>query len=123
MSDDAVVAATRLVALLARENAALSALDLSEAGRLLPEKRAATEALARASAATDKDRGVVIGLAGQILTLAADNRVLLERALAVQRRILEIIARAAQPAAGGYGAGGTARRPNQMGPIAISARI
>ncbi|MBC7801937.1 MAG: hypothetical protein H7Z10_15065, partial [Gemmatimonadaceae bacterium] len=50
------------------------------------------------------------GLALRLRDLAEENRTLLERAIAVQGRVLDLVARAARQGAGAnrYGAGGAA---------------
>ncbi len=85
-----------LAAVVAAENAALLALDLPAAAGLLSRKQAATAAVAAA-------RPVPPSLAlreaaGRLRDLAAENRRLLEQAIAVQGRVLGVLARAARAA-------------------------
>ncbi len=97
----------RLSALLIEENAALEAMDFARAGGLLAPKHAAADALAAAWRAADptpipSDTMRALGL------LAEENRQLLKRAMRVQRRVLDLVAKAARSAPQGarYGAGG-----------------
>ena len=91
-----VEAVSGLADTLARENAALDALDLSGAVAVLPDKRRALAML------TDADTG---GLAAEqrpametalrrLRELAGENRRLLQHALTVQSRVIEIVASA-----------------------------
>jgi hypothetical protein len=100
-------AVERLSALLREENAALSAMDFARAGGLLAAKHAAADALASAWRAAEPDH--VAPEAMQALgVLAEENRQLLKRAMRVQRRVLDMVARAAKNAqrTPGYGAAG-----------------
>ncbi len=102
--DDAVA---RLSALLIEENAALEAMDFARAGALLASKHAAADALAAAWRAADP--GAATSEKMHELGLLADsNRQLLKRAMRVQHRVLDLVAKAArQPTpAGRYGAEG-----------------
>lgn len=108
-----LLAAARLIRVLAAENAALLALDIPAAAALLDEKLAAARGLAQASAARPAaGHPEAAGLALQLRDLAQQNRVLLERAIVVQGRVLDMVARAARQGvaqmAGRYGAGGAA---------------
>jgi hypothetical protein len=110
-------------AVLARENAALAALDLVRAGGFLAEKRAATDALALALVAGTGTLPAP-AQAEQLRDLAGENRRLLERAIAVQGRVIAVIARAVprNAVAPRYAAhGGMARAPRPL-PVALSAR-
>lgn len=118
-----IEAAQSLAALLGQENEALRAMDLRRAVSLLAEKTAAIAALTAAGAATSgpPDPGMAT-LAQQLDSLARENRQLLERAIAAQRRVIGIIVRAAasvtaEPA---YAANG--RRQGSRGPFALSTR-
>jgi hypothetical protein len=100
-------AVERLSALLREENAALSAMDFARAGGLLAPKHAAADALAAAWRAAEPDH--VAPEAMQALgLLAEENRQLLKRAMRVQRRVLDMVARAAKSAhrTPAYGAAG-----------------
>jgi len=116
-----IAAATRLADVLARENAALAALDLAAAAAMLAEKQhAGTEfALAwqRASPLEAVGDGqTVVALARRLKEASVENRRLLERGIAVQGRVLAAVARAVPRALAvhgpaRYGAGGTAPPP------------
>ena len=99
MSNTALDAANRLAEVLAQENAALQRMDLSAAVVLVPAKEAALADLARE---TPLPPGAVLPAvlaAGRRLAdLAEENRILLERAIGVQTRIVQMIARAGKPA-------------------------
>lgn len=106
---------TVLAEVLARENAALATLDLAAAIALLSDKRAAAEAFARAAAADP-------GLATPALRdLAAENRRLLERAMAIQSRVLDILAGAVARPTQRYAAAG--RLVRETPPVALAARV
>ncbi len=97
----------RLSALLIEENAALEAMDFARAGGLLAPKHAAADALAAAWRAADappapSERMRELGV------LAEENRQLLKRAMRVQRRVLDLVAKAARSAPQGarYGSAG-----------------
>ncbi len=125
-----LLAATRLVQVLTAENAALLALDMPAAAALLEEKLAAARGLAQASAARPAARHPdAVGLALQLRDLAQQNRVLLERAIVVQGRVLDMVACAARQgvaqAGGRYGAGGAAaldRGGSDWGAMALRMR-
>jgi hypothetical protein len=91
-------AAVRLADILAAENVALVAMDLAGAAKLLGEKQAATANLSAAQAATLFAPAGMKEVAGRLNDLADENRRLLERAIAVQKRVLGTVARAAQTA-------------------------
>lgn len=107
-------AAARLSRVLDAENAALRTLDLPAAAALLNEKLAATRSLAEAAAhagTREAPNPEAAGLALRLRDLAQENRLLLERAIAVQGRVLDLVARAARQGTGQplrYGAGGAA---------------
>jgi hypothetical protein len=109
-----------LVAVLEQENAALAALDLVRAGALVERKRAAAEALA---AATTQPPPPVAALL-HLRDLAQQNKRLLERALAVQGRVIGIIGRAVphpHPSSR-YAAHGRLAAIPRSAPVALSAR-
>jgi hypothetical protein len=112
-----------LSVILVQENAALAALDLVSAGGFLAAKRAATEALARAGEA---DPGTMpdLAVAERLRDLAAENRRLLERAIAVQGRVIAVVARATPRSAvmPRYGANGGLARTGRPAAVALSAR-
>lgn len=107
--DDAI---SRLSALLVEENTALAAMDFARAGSLLAAKHAAADALAAAWRAADP--GIAIGeKMGDLGRLAEENRLLLKRAMRVQSRVLDLVAKAARsaPQLNRYGAAG---KPTRM---------
>lgn len=115
-------AAAALADTLARENHALAELDLARAVALLEEKTRATEAFAAANAQSaarglnpEERTRVVEQVAEHLRSLAIDNKRLLERALMVQRRVVDSLVQAA-PAA-------IARTPryNARGAVAAAA--
>lgn len=118
---------TGLADTLARENAALDALDLSGAVALLPEKRRALTMLTEAKGIVLRpDLRPAMELALQRLRgLASENRRLLQHALTVQSRVIEIVASALPrtEAAGRYAAPG-ARIPAARPPAwSLAARV
>jgi hypothetical protein len=110
-------AVRRLSALLVEENAALAAMDFARAGALLAPKHTAADALAAAWRAADPDE-----IGGDQLrdlgVLAEENRQLLKRAMRVQRRVLDLVAKAARnaPRAGRYASRGT------LAPVEVGAQ-
>lgn len=116
----AVQAMTKL---LTEENQALTNMDFSRAGALLAPKHAAADALAaawRAATQTDAPQGDLMKLG----ELAEENRRLLNRAMRVQRRVLDLVAKAARSshATTRYGAGGRAAGTNGA-PRSLATRI
>ncbi len=81
-------AADTLEAILIAENEALERHDAPAAAALLEQKLAAANALSAESASPEQ--------AERLRDLAALNRVLLERAIDVQSRIITMVAQAAQ---------------------------
>jgi hypothetical protein len=127
MTHDLNEAAERLAAVLARENAALAALDLRRAAGMLAEKQQAAAAFVAAQAfvVAQADTGAApsVALARRLGDLAQENRRRLERAITVQRRIIGIVARATRGAspAPRYGATG-AMAASRPAPVTFSAR-
>jgi len=113
-------AAERLAAVMARENAALAALDLRRAAGMLTEKQAAATAFVAAQASTGAPSAEH---ARRLSDLAQDNREKLEHAIAVQRRIIGMIARAIRDSAPAprYGATG-AMAAARTSPFTLSER-
>jgi hypothetical protein len=123
MTQDALTqAASRLVDILQAENAELQAMDFKAAGRLLTAKQAATAELTAAQAATLYAPAGMRLLAQRLNELADENRKLLERAIAVQRRVLGTVVRAAQTATPEpqYGPAGTPA-PRSVSAVALRA--
>lgn len=128
MSKALIDAAVRLADLLARENAALAALDLSRAAAMLAEKQNAAAAFALAcerACPADVAGAGVLSVARRLDAAAAENRRLLERGIAVQSRVLAVVAsavpRALAAQAPRYGAGG-APPATARGALALSMR-
>jgi hypothetical protein len=92
MGDRQLEAAAQLADLLDQENAALRRLDYPQAAALVPAKVKALEALTKGSMCP-----VPGGPWQRLGELAAENQVLLEEAMAVQTRIVMIVARASAP--------------------------
>ena len=120
MMDTLLAAGDRLASALLAENEALARLDLPGAAGLSGAKMQATDAFAAAFAAASKvgarpegaaQRDGARDMAARLETLGAENKRLLQRAIAVQSRVIETIAAAALPRAANpvYGAAG--RRP------------
>ncbi len=99
-------AAARLEAILVEENAALERFDAIAATSLLNQKLEAAQSLSA--------EGLSLETVERLRALAAENRRLLERAMDVQKRIVAMVARAAQaaPASSRYGAGGRTVQPD-----------
>lgn len=83
------IAANRLTAILQQENAALTALDFQAATSFLEAKQAAISAfeLARKSAAEPLRMDAV----SRLRAASFANATLVERAIAVQRRVIEMV--------------------------------
>ena len=123
MSNDLTEAAQRLAEVLTRENDALRQMDFSAAVALVPAKEAALADLTR----QPRIRTIPPQLAriGELLgDLAAENQALLERAIAVQTRIVRIVARAGAPPPAGvrYGGHGGRVASNRTAALALSTR-
>lgn len=131
MIDTLILAGHRLAEALRAENEALAALDLPRAAVLAGPKIAASDAFAAAYAAQVKHGSAPEGpvrqaaalLAGRLDELGRENRRLLERAVALQSRVIETIAGAALPKAQvqGYAPAGRAA-PARAPALALSAR-
>ena len=102
----------RLLDVLERENAALAALDLGAAACFAEEKSAA---LAACDGPPPSDQGPTLRA---LATAASENRRRLEHALAIQARIIALVARTATPPTG-YG---TPRRATAAA-AAVWARV
>ena len=100
----ALAAAERLIGVLEAENTALHQSNVAGLGALLTEKLAAVQALDKLPVTPE-----AAAVAQHLRMLMDENRQLLERAIAVQSRVVEAVARAAQLMmrdAGRYGATG-----------------
>lgn len=116
---NALAAAQRLIAVLEAETAALDRGDVAGIGALLAPKLAAVEALAELP-------GTPAGTAAaqRVRTLVEANLRALERAITVQSRVVELVARAAQRSAreaGRYGATGALAGDGRAVAIVTSA--
>jgi hypothetical protein len=121
MANDPLEAAQRLADVLARENEALKRLDFRAAVALIPAKEAALADLTESPATPMK----LTPMAKRLVGLAAENQTLLERAIAVQTRIVRIVARAAAPppAVTRYGVPGGRTPAARAGALALSTRV
>ena len=131
-----LVAGQRLAEALRAENAALAALDLPRAASVAETKIRATDAFAAAQAAALRTGARAAGgigrsiasLAEDLAALGQENQRLLQRAITIQSRVIEVIAGAALPqaaaAAGGarYGASGRRMAPRQAMALAVQTR-
>ena len=133
MMDALLAAGQRLAEALRAENAALSALDLPSAAGLATAKMQAADAFAAAFATARKtgarmdgpERHDAAELTHRLQSLGEENRRLLERAIAIQSRVIETIAGAALPrsGAGSYGAAGRPSTGRQPPALAMATRI
>ena len=133
MMDSLILAGHRLAEALRAENEALAKLDLPRAATLASSKIAASDAFAAAYAAQAKHGAAPEGpvrQAAALLTqrleeLGQENRRLLERAVALQSRVIETIAGAALPKAAPQGYAPLGSRPAGVRPpaLALSARV
>lgn len=99
MTHDADKAWERLAAVLEAENEALAALDLGRAAGMLAAKEAALAGIGAAGAArSSQPAPCARERLAAIDTLTRDNRRLLERAIATQAKVLELVAEAARAA-------------------------
>ncbi len=85
----------RLADLLTEENGALAAMDFARAGGLLAAKHDAADALAAAWRAADPG-AITSETMRELGLLANENRQLLKRAMRVQQRVLDLVAKAAR---------------------------
>jgi len=120
MKTDLEEAAEHLADTLAQENAALAALDLKRAGAMLPVKQRAVAAFTVAlegNSLDEADRP----LASRLRSLSDENKILLQRAIAAQGRVIAIFAQAAtrQPGYRGPRCHSSAERPI---PFALAAQ-
>lgn len=129
MTPAQIDAAVALADTLAAENAALGGLDLARAAALLPAKQRAADAFMSAHAAAallaPQSRAGGGDLARRLAALAEENRRLLERAIAVQGRVVTTVVRALpRPADGGfYRADGGLAATRRAVAFTLSARI
>jgi hypothetical protein len=118
-SADWLAAADVLAGILQAENDALRMTDFAAATSLLPAKRAAIEAIDVLTPSGPK--AALAETASRLDHLAAENRKLLNRSIAIQSQVLGIIAGAARSAAVfGYGSSGKSAARN--GAFTLSAK-
>lgn len=121
-----IQAAEKLCAILMEENAALLRMDVGGVTLLLIAKRRATDSLLQAQRQGKMMRtSDALSAASRLKTLVSENKVLLERAITAQNRVMACIARAVPKAmdrSGRYGSGGHSAAPHSMPPVALSAR-
>ena len=134
MTRELIAAAARLADTLAEENGALAALDLTRAAGMLDDKTRALEAFTAAQALIERGEAASRQTtsppeAEQVVTrlrnLADENRRLLEHAIAVQGRVIGLVARAipgkvAEQDGIRYGADGGRAEPRSRS-VALSA--
>lgn len=126
MTGTLIETARALTEVLARESAALAAMDLAGAAAMLDDKRAAAAAFeaAQARPTPPADAPALREAAARLGEAAEENRRLLEQGLRVQARVVGIVARAARPKAPvlRYGARGALTRGADA-PVIVSARV
>ncbi len=117
---DRLEAVQRLADVLEQENVALKRFDFSAAVALVAAKEAALADLTNPPVPVIRRSALTLRLAG----LASENHVLLERAIAVQTRIVRIVARAATPppTAMRYNGYGGHMPAGRTGALALSTR-
>jgi hypothetical protein len=121
MTADPTKAAAELADVLARENAALQRLDFPAVVSLLPAKEAAFAELAKREIQQLPPEAAVLGR--RLMTLASENRTLLERAITVQTRIVGIVAQVArQEKHKSYSPKGQRLQPARPPAMTLSAR-
>ena len=133
MMDSLIIAGQRLAEALRAENEALAKLDLSRAATLATSKIAASDAFAAAYAAQAKHghapdgpvRQAAAVLTRRLEDLGQENRRLLERAVALQSRVIETIAGAAlqRTAPQGYAPAGHRPANGPAQALTLSARV
>jgi hypothetical protein len=121
MSTDLMAAGTILADTLEAENAALAALDLPRAvGMLDGKQRAIADFVAAQNAPLSGQAGK--RMVQRLQELAVENKRLLERAIAVQGRVIGVVARSAAPVVAPSGYGVSSRRATRPTALAILAR-
>ena len=129
MTQDIVAATNELAEILVIENAALTAMDLVAAGRMLECKQAAAAAFTAAqrhamAARSTVDVKALRIAATRLQKVTEENRRLLERAIGVQNRVLGIMATAARkvdPTPRYARSGVYAKRPTSSWALSASA--
>ncbi|WP_428488799.1 hypothetical protein [Rhodopila sp.] len=123
MSKDLAESAQRMADLLAAENDALKRLDFAAATALVTAKEQTLADLAKHQGRSTPSPA--LAAIGQLVAkLAAENQLLLERSIAVQTRIVRIVARACAPppSVARYGGHGRSTTPRATAALALSTR-
>ena len=121
MTMELMDAGTALAETLEAENSALTALDLPRVGAMLARKQRALADLAAAAARVDApSHHAADRVARRLQALALENKRLLQRAIAAQGRVIEVVARAAVPAEAAIGYGPA--RGQRPAAFALSAK-
>jgi hypothetical protein len=123
MSNDLLDAAKRLADVLTQENDALRRMDFPAAVAMVPAKEAALTELTK-QPAPNTVAPPLAALAQRLAGLATENQMLLQRAISVQTRIVQIVARACAPApaVAPYGGRGGRVLSSRAGALALSTR-
>lgn len=127
MNPELITAVVALARTLTEENEALRALDVARATALLGRKRTEAHAFAIAQAGlpalSAEHLALARRVAARLAEAAAENKRLLERAIAVQGAVIATLVRAvpASLAVPRYGATGT--RVGRPPPISLSSRV
>src|SRR3954454_22883088 len=116
MGDEQLRAVQSLADVLTAENAALVRLDFHAAAALVSAKEAALAGVTAVPILPLPDAGLV----RRVMGLAAENQLLLERAITVQTRIVRIVARAATPPPAARPYNGYGRPPNAPRAVALA---
>lgn len=125
MSQSLTEAANRLAAILERENEALRRGETGGVAAATREKQAAAEAVAVLRGGPPRaDDGQVHAAVARVRAAAAENQILLARAVEVQERLISIVASAGirARAAPRYGANGNLASNRIASPFALSAQ-
>ncbi|MGH7188429.1 MAG: hypothetical protein ACREF0_04495 [Acetobacteraceae bacterium] len=129
MNQDLIDAAMALADTLARENEALTRLDLARAAAMLGAKRRAAADFEQArtksaGAHAPSQPRLMQSVEHELAALAEENRVLLARAIGVQKRVIGTVAAALPraPAGGGYRADGALAKGGKMPAFALLER-
>lgn len=119
--------ARKLYDILVIENQALRDVDFRTAGQILPHKQACIDALVAARQQTSEAHGLLADGVVRLERALEENRLLLQRAMQVQSRIMSLLAQAARsdaPMGTGYGArGGYSQGDGASRAMAIHKRI
>ncbi len=116
------IAVNGLTAILEQENVALTALDFSTSTAMLDMKRSAIAAFELACKVADKPRR--LDDIARLRTAVLANTALIERAITVQRRVIETVLAVApkRDAAPGYRADAGLARAFRTAPMTLLAR-